>query len=70
MVPRIPAGMHTHALETAVTLYESDTYTLSMAAQQAGVEESRLVDCLARRGIDTTGAVPEDVKAAGRAAAD
>jgi len=62
--------MHTHALETALTLYESDTYTLSMAAQQAGVEESRLVDCLARRGIDTTETAPEDADTAGRAIAD
>ncbi|MFC7177425.1 UPF0175 family protein [Halosegnis marinus] len=63
-------SMHQHALQTAVSLYESGTYTLSMAAQQAGVEESRLLDCLARRGVETDGHVPEDVKARGRAAAD
>ncbi|WP_435195419.1 DUF7317 family protein [Natronomonas sp. EA1] len=43
--------MHQHALETALTLYESGTYTLETAARQAGVEPTRLRDCLARRGL-------------------
>ena len=44
--------MRQHALQTAMTLYEGGTHTLEMAARQAGVEERRLRDCLARRGID------------------
>jgi predicted HTH domain antitoxin len=46
--------MRQHALQTAMTLYESGTYTLEMTARQAGVEERRLRDCLARRGIDVS----------------
>jgi len=63
-------GMHRHALETAVALYGTETYTVSMAAQQAGVDETRLADCLARRGIDTGEHRSEDVAAADRATAD
>jgi predicted HTH domain antitoxin len=62
--------MHQHALETAASLYESGTYTLSMAATQAGVDESRVLDCLARRGVDVEGTLPERPEAGGRAAAD
>ena len=62
--------MHRHALETAVALYGSETYTVSMAAQRAGVDESRLADCLVRRGFDPGEDRPTDVRAAGRAAAD
>ncbi|MFB6117623.1 hypothetical protein [Halosegnis sp.] len=62
--------MHRHALETAVALYGSETYTVSMAAQQAGIDEARLADCLARRGLDTGEYRPEDLKTAGPAAAD
>lgn len=62
--------MHQHALETAASLYESGTYTLSMAATQAGVDESKVLDCLARRGVDVDGTLPERSDAAGRAAAD
>lgn len=43
--------MRQHALQTALTLFESGTYTLEMAARQAGVEETRLRDSLARRGL-------------------
>ena len=62
--------MHRHALEAAVALYGSETYTVSMAARQAGVDESRLADCLARRGIDTGEYRPEDMTTADRATAD
>lgn len=62
--------MHQHALETAVALSASETYTVSMAAKRAGVEESRLADCLARRGFDTDGFRPKDLKAAARARAE
>lgn len=62
--------MHQHALETAASLYESGTYTLSMAATQAGVDESRVLECLARRGVDVDGVSPERPGAGGRAAAD
>jgi predicted HTH domain antitoxin len=62
--------MHQHALETAASLYESGTYTLSMAAQQAGVDESRLLDALARRGVEVPDLSPQDLRAANRAAAD
>lgn len=43
--------MRQHALQTALTLYESGTYTLELAARQAGIEETRLRDGLARRGL-------------------
>ncbi|WP_255150294.1 hypothetical protein [Halorarius halobius] len=62
--------MHQHALQTAMSLYESGTYTLEMAAQQAGVEESRLLDCIARRGIETGEHLPEQVRERQRVAAD
>lgn len=62
--------MHQHALATAASLYESGTYTLSMAATQAGVDESRLLDCLARRGVDVDATLPAHSRAGGRAAAD
>jgi len=62
--------MHQHALETAASLYESGTYTLSMAATQAGVDESQVLDCLARRGVDVEATVPERPRAGGRIAAD
>jgi predicted HTH domain antitoxin len=62
--------MHQHALETAASLYESGTYTLSMAATQAGVDESRVLECLARRGVDVDGVSLERPGAGGRAAAD
>lgn len=44
--------MRRHALQTALTLYESGTYSLETAASQAGVAEPRLRTCLARRGIE------------------
>lgn len=62
--------MHQHALETAASLYESGTYTLSMAATQAGVDESQVLDCLARRGVDVDGPLLERSDRIGRAAAD
>ncbi|WP_255196623.1 hypothetical protein [Halorarius litoreus] len=62
--------MHQHALETALSLYESGTYTLEMAARQAGVEESRLLDSIARRGIEAGEHLPEGVRERRRVAAD
>lgn len=62
--------MHQQAMETAAALYESGTYTLSMAATQAGVDESRVLDCLARRGVDVDGTLPERRRAGGRVTAD
>lgn len=61
--------MKQHAVETALTLYESGTYTLETAARQAGTTPARLRDSLARRGIDVGDLSPEQVRRA-RVAAD
>lgn len=44
--------MHTHALTTAMTLYQSGTLTLSQAATRAGRSESELVAALHQHGIE------------------
>ena len=44
--------MHTHALTTAMTLYQSGTLTLSQAATRAGRSEAELVAALQKHGID------------------
>lgn len=62
--------MHQHALQTALSLYESGTYTLETAARHAGIEESRFLDCIARRGIDVDEQVPEGVRRRRQVAAD
>lgn len=43
--------MHTHALNTAMTLYQSGTLSLSEAAARAGRSERELVVALKRHGI-------------------
>lgn len=62
--------MHQHALQTALSLYESGTYTLETAARQAGVAESRLHECLARRGLEADEHVATVGRERGRVAAD
>lgn len=43
--------MHTHALTTAMTLYQSGTLSLPEAAARAGRSERELVVALKRHGI-------------------
>lgn len=43
--------MHTHALTTAMTLYQSGTLSLSEAAARAGRSERELVAALKQHGI-------------------
>lgn len=62
--------MHMHALQTAVSLYESGTYTLETAARQAGVAETRLHKCLARRGLEADDRVATLGRERDRVAAD
>lgn len=62
--------MHQHALQTAMSLYESGTYTLEAAARTAGVERSRLLDSVARRGVEAEDLLSEDVRERQRVAAD
>lgn len=61
--------MHQHALQTAMSLYESGTYSLEMAARQAGIDETRLLDSVARRGLEA-GEYTEVVRERRRVAAD
>lgn len=44
--------MTLHAVETALSLVESDTYTLEMAAHTAGTTPTHLRATLRRHGID------------------
>ncbi|ADQ65733.1 hypothetical protein C499_11041 [Halogeometricum borinquense DSM 11551] len=44
--------MHTHALTTAMTLYQSGTLTLSQAATRAGRSEEALVSALHQHGVE------------------
>jgi predicted HTH domain antitoxin len=62
--------MHQHALQTAMSLYESGTLTLETAARQAGVEKTRLVDSLARRGREAPERSAERGRERRRVAAD
>lgn len=62
--------MHQHALQTAMSLYESGTYSLEMAARQAGVDETRLLESVARRGLEAGEHTPEAVRERRRVAAD
>lgn len=62
--------MHQHALQTALSLYESGTYTLETAARQAGVAETRLHECLARRGLEADDRVATVGRERDRVAAD
>ena len=43
--------MHTHALNTALTLYHSGTLSLSQAAHRAGCSEREMARSLGRHGI-------------------
>lgn len=43
--------MHTHALTTAMTLYQSGTLSLSEAAARAGRSERELILALKQHGI-------------------
>ena len=45
-------AMHTHALTTVMTLYQSGTLTLSQAATRAGRSEAELVAALHQHGIE------------------
>jgi predicted HTH domain antitoxin len=43
--------MHTHARNTALTLYRSGTLSLAQAAHRAGCSEGEMVRTLGRHGI-------------------
>jgi predicted HTH domain antitoxin len=43
--------MHTHALNTALTLYRSGTLSLTQAAHRAGCSEREMARALGRHGI-------------------
>ena len=62
--------MHQHALQTAMSLYESGTLTLETAARQAGVDETRLRHSLSRRGLEVGSPATETVRERQRVAAD
>jgi predicted HTH domain antitoxin len=45
--------MHTHALTTAITLYENGTLTLTQAAKRAGKTPEAMRATLHAHGVDT-----------------
>jgi predicted HTH domain antitoxin len=44
--------MHTHALTTAITLYENGTLTLTQAAKRAGRTPAAMETALRAHGVD------------------
>jgi predicted HTH domain antitoxin len=55
--------MHTHALTTAITLYENGTLTLTQAAKRAGRTTETMESALRAHGVDPAGGEPTAVPA-------
>jgi predicted HTH domain antitoxin len=55
--------MHTHALTTAITLYENGTLTLTQAAKRAGRTPDAMEAALRAHGVDLSDETPTTVSA-------